>query len=45
MKLFFVLGHENIVKLLLQNGAKVNEKNTDLDMPLYFAAKHGNFQQ
>lgn len=36
-------GCKNMVKFLIDNGANVNAKNSDLDIPLNVAAKNGNF--
>lgn len=39
----FILGHENITKLLIDTGADVNAKTRIGFTPLHSAARNGNF--
>lgn len=39
----FILGHENITKLLIDSGADVNAKTRFEFTPLHSAARNGNF--
>lgn len=39
---FFVLAHEKLVDLLLQNGANINAQDKNLHTPLHVAVRNGN---
>lgn len=37
------LGHENVTKLLIENGADVNARNDDNRTPLFYSVTNGIF--
>lgn len=44
IEIFICLGHEGIVKLLVENGADINDRNRYNETALIHAATNGDFQ-